>query len=201
MKSFSYFVKELNEHYVNIFPGKSESENKKLEKHLPVINPQIDNSYKNIGGYFGNRNFQQHKVVTRNGEVIAGAAYKGLDKGRRKLSVIHHNGTNEGKAEVGKIVADDLKTGRAIHHISGDMIRFTNRSLAKRNEDISKYALPVDKVKKLFPDEEIGKPDPNHPDVKANPHLPWFTTKVGPKDEEFKLHKIALSGASEYHKD
>jgi hypothetical protein len=202
MKSFSSFIKELNEHYVNIFPGQSDSKNKQnLEKHSSTINKQIDDSYSKIGGFLGSRKFQMHKVVTRNGDIVAGAAYKGLDKGKRKLSVIHHNGTKEGKAEVAKIVSDDLKTGRAIHHISGDMIGFTNKTLAKRKEDLSKYALPVHKVKKLFPDEEIGKADPNHPDVKANPHLPWFTTKIGPKGQEETIHKIALSGAPEHHKN
>lgn len=197
----------LYEHVVNIFPNREDSKNQEtMQHHLPTINHQIDDNYSGIGGFKGSRKFEMHKVITRKDEngksrVVAGAAYKGLGKGRRKLSVIHHDGTKEGKGAVANIVADDLKTGRAVHQFSGSMIGFTQKALQKNGKDIKDYILPVHKVKKIFPDEHIGEADPNHEEVKAHPDLPWFTTKVGPPGKEQLVHKIALSGAKEHHND
>ena len=205
MLNFLQFI-QLNERITNIFPDRKEDQ-EKLQNHLPEIDRQIDKSYKLIGGFLGSRKFDMHKVITKPDEsgkpvVVGGGAYKGIKKGRRKLSVIHHNGTKQGKAEVAnRIIADDLRTGRAVHHISGDMIGFTKNALAKKGDSIENYVLPFHKVKKLFPDENIGHADRDNEDVKAHPNLPWFTIEVGPEGEKEKVHKIALSGAPEHHEN
>ena len=66
------------------------------------------------------------KVAVRNGQVKGGAVYRNF-KGR-KLRLVFHDGTPEGKEEMKKIMRDDITHGRAWGEFSGAlekvMLRF-----------------------------------------------------------------------------
>jgi hypothetical protein len=115
-------TKNLFEHVVNIFD--KEPKREYLERILPLIR----RTYQHLGG-IDNVNFRKlildsgkWKLVKRGEDITAGVLYRDL-KGN-KIRLVFSDGTPAGKADVKKILQDDLIHGRAWVEASGPLEKY-----------------------------------------------------------------------------
>jgi hypothetical protein len=136
------------------------------ERYINLITPQqrhpyaqkvwdmINDTYEKHAGGVGHASPEDlmvapgvWKLATRNGQVKGGAVYR--DHNGRKLRLVFHDGTTAGKAEMKRIMMDDIMHGRAWGEFSGPlekvMLRMGGKPLP--NHLASKVlGKPVDKL-------------------------------------------------------
>lgn len=115
-------TKNLLEHVVNLF----DKDHKK--KFLDKILPLIKRTYQNLGG-IDNVNFRKlildsgkWKLVKRGDEITAGVLYRDLNG--NKIRLVFSDGTPRGKADIKKILQDDLIHGRSWVEASGPLEKY-----------------------------------------------------------------------------
>lgn len=125
--SFSQFV--LTERVLSI--GLNPAHEKYREQHRQDIHDLLHKSYKPIGGYCGHKSgskeesdaihhdisHQDIKAVRRNGKITAAHLYK-KHHGRKGVG-LGSDGTEQGKSDAKKIMADDHKQKRSWAEVSG----------------------------------------------------------------------------------
>lgn len=120
----------------------------------------LHQTYKGIGGLMGAdlvdlvRTPGMWKLVRKNGHIVAGVIYKDTDWGR-KIRLVFHNDTDEGRTWLKKILQEDISKNRSWGEISGALEKVMTRMGAKLvdNRQVHKFLkVPVDNIKKLHSD-------------------------------------------------
>ncbi|MCM1441117.1 MAG: hypothetical protein NC131_18235, partial [Roseburia sp.] len=160
----------LNERYETFFAPDREQK----KKYLDQVYELLQKSYARKGGLHGLDNKEEliddcdlWKLVRRGDTITAAFLYK-TKRGGRKICYAGQNGTDQGKTDFYKVVAED--------------VRMTDRKAWAEGDEqichiyIDKYGatpLPAIMVKWLFPDKKIEKFDPDgyHYYRRIGPHL------------------------------
>lgn len=120
----------------------------------------LHKTYEEIGGLMGaNVHDLVHakgiwKLVRKNGKLIAGIIYRDTEFGR-KIRLVFHDATPEGKAWLKKILQEDISRNRSWGEISGALETVMVRMGAKlvRNDQVHTFLkVPKDNIKHLHPD-------------------------------------------------
>lgn len=161
----------LSEKYINIFPEQIDKKEELLDYAWNLV--QI--AYEPTGGYLGDKmDLVQPNVfwkcVRRNGKIIAIQFYKIIGNSR-KMFCCAHDGSQQGKAEVKKMMYDDLnlKGRNAWVEVSGG----PERTYTKKGY----IPLPVDMSEKIL--RSIGKEI-----ISKNPDGYHYTRKIGGEPHE-----------------
>lgn len=112
----------LNETYVNCFSVEEK------EVYADQVFHLIQTAYANIGGNCNITDIEtlcedtgMWKLVRRDGEIVFAAIYK--DRQGRKFVAIGHNGSSPAKAELRKIIQQDIAQHKSWAEVSGSMAR------------------------------------------------------------------------------
>lgn len=179
MLSFKDYITERFINLIGDDPGK--------EEHADAVKSILDQSYKGIGGIHGSgfkdkedmkKNIPMWKLHKKDGRIRAAVMYK--DKAGRKMVAVGSDGTPEGKKAAGKMVTDDLKTGRAYGEQSSGLLASLKRYSGA--EHLQKHIVPYHEVHKhLDHGEEIKRPDETDPEVQAHPEFKdhFYQRKIG----------------------
>lgn len=168
--------KELFEAFVNVLPN----DIKQKEKFKQTVFELLQKTYEAVGGLKGNgfnspddmvKNIPFWKLVLRSGKISAGAMYK--DKNGRKRVAIFNDQSDKGKADMFKIMVEDVQQDRAYVEVSKGSLG----ALKKRYgiEFIKKHAISTNDVKK-YSDEKISlEISEDDPELLKHPELePYF---------------------------
>lgn len=179
----------LNERFINTFIDDKETR----EKYKQEVYDLIQAAYKDIGGFKGSgfnspddmvNNIDMWKLKVRDGKVIAGKMYK--DRSGRKGVCSFTDGSKDGKNVLKEIILAD--STRAYSEVSSKMLWFIVKTYGV--QFVKKYAIPVETVKKLLPDDDVNTDHIdkdyfiNYPELKDY----FYSRKLGGKEET----KIAI---------
>lgn len=151
MKTYREF---LNESFVNL---KTPQERMKVADEVMDL---VAHTYKDIGGMMGSQKENLvntpglWKLVRKDGKIVAGVLYRDTDHGR-KIRLIFHDGTDQGKFWVKKIVNEDIQRDRAWGEVSGALEKVMMKMGAKpvsNKRAQSILGLPDGNIKKLHSD-------------------------------------------------
>lgn len=175
-------MKPIDEAYINLLPG---HEDKKRE-HADAVWNLIQQSYSKVGGIHGSgfnskedmvANIPMWKLIRRKGEIVGAAMYK--DKEGRKRVAVATNGTDQGKAELAKVMTADLHKGRSFGEVSGPSLAFSR----KYDAEFDKHIVPFEHAQQILArtGDEILRPDPNDPHLKRYPEIAhhFYRRKIG----------------------
>lgn len=107
----------LNERFVNVFTPEDK------QKHMDELWQLLELTYAEIGGLMGASKNDLisapgiWKLVRKEGKIIAGILYR--DLAGRKIRLVLHNNSEQGKDWVKKIIKDDIAFGRSWGEVSG----------------------------------------------------------------------------------
>ena len=179
MDSFKDFL--LQERFLNLLPH---HEDQKRQHSEHVFN-MVKNAYEHIGGIHGS-GFGSHEEMVKKipmwklhkdseGKVRGVALYK--DKGGRKRVAMASDGTNEGKKGLANIIKNDITQQRSHAEISGPSLSFHKKHLG----DLKPHVLTHEHAQKLMPNEKLGRPHPNDPELLRHPELKdhFYTRDIG----------------------
>jgi len=111
------FAQMLNERFVNVFTPDEK------EAYMDELWALLEVTYAEIGGLMGASKSDLisapglWKLVRKNGRIVSGILYR--DMAGRKIRLVLHNNTEEGKDWVKKIIKDDIAFGRSWGEVSG----------------------------------------------------------------------------------
>ena len=111
------FSQMLNERFVNVFTP----DDKKA--YMDELWELLEITYAEIGGLMGASKSDLisapglWKLVRKNGRIVSGILYR--DMAGRKIRLVLHNNTEEGKSWVKNIIKDDIALGRSWGEVSG----------------------------------------------------------------------------------
>ena len=166
---FKDFNVIITEGYTNLFNAADK------EKYVDEVWDMIQKAYASQGGIKGSgfkdkadlvKNIPFWKLGKTNGKINCVAMYK--DKAGRKRVAIATDGTEDGKMRLLEIMMQDIKMMRCYVELSGKSLAF----IAK-NMDVSKYAVPVDQVKRKS-DDEIHPVPGDDPEIHKHPNLKQY---------------------------
>ena len=109
----------INERFVNVFTPEDK------EKYIDQLWHLLELTYAELGGLMGASKGDLisapgiWKLVRKNGKIIAGILYR--DMAGRKIRLVLHNNSEEGKEWVKKIIHDDIALGRSWGEVSGPL--------------------------------------------------------------------------------
>jgi len=161
------FEELLSERYINAFS------NKEKEIYKNDVWKMIQAAYAPIGGHKGKefaspdtmvRMVPMWKLVKKNNIIVAAALYK--DSGGRKRIAIATDGSDEGRMEIRKLVADDFS--RSFVEVSGPSFFSMSKHLG--DDFLVKYAKTRAQAHKILGDQ-LFTPDPTDPMVVKTPAL------------------------------
>jgi hypothetical protein len=180
MESFLSFIEEG----FSILRHEHEDEK---HKHAEHIHDMLQNAYKSIGGIHGN-GFKDHHDMVKNipiwkmhkdehGKVRAVGLYK-VKNGETKRVAIASDNTYEGKTGLKHIVKHDLKNKRAFVETSGPSLNFHKKV---HGDNLKKYALNHDEVRRRLQGDEIRKVPHDDAEVLRHPELKhhFYQRKIG----------------------
>lgn len=140
----------LIERYVNLLPSDAEEK----ARYAPEVWDLLVSSYAPVGGLKG-KGFSSiedmietipfWKLVRRNGRIVAVKLYR--DKNGRKSVASATDGTQEGKAELAKIMQDDARLSRSYSEISPNVYRFALKALGQELLDAA--IIPAEVAKEI----------------------------------------------------
>lgn len=117
----------FREAYINV-----RSDDQKAQ-YVDQVKSIIDHAYSAMGGHLNYpdsesliRDDSWWKLVKRNNQIVALAMYK--NRAGNKQITVATNGTSEGKRELLKMIADDIKLKRSWTEVSGPLAKFCIRS-------------------------------------------------------------------------
>jgi len=156
MKPFkSFLIEKIDNFFISDKEGR--------EKYADQVWDILQNSYKPIGGIHGSgfkskedmiAKISMWKIVRRGDSVKCVIMYK--DKAGRKRVAVGTDGDKSSKKELASLLYDEYKTGRAYGETSDKSLEFIKRVLGDALYD---FAIPVEVVKRLLPDDEITAVD------------------------------------------
>jgi hypothetical protein len=151
----------LVETYVNLFL----SDRAERERYKDEVWEILQQSYAPMGGIKGKgfsspeemvEKMAMWKLVRRQGRIVAVKLYK--DKNGRKSVAAGTDGTPEGKAELAKIMQDDVLQGRSYSEASENVVRFARKKLGDDLVDAAlipaEVAQQIDNRIQLIPGEK-----------------------------------------------
>jgi len=111
------FAQILNERFVNIFTPEDK------QKYMDELWNLLELTYAEIGGLMGASKSDLisapgvWKLVRKDGKIVSGILYR--DMAGRKIRLVLHNNTEQGKEWVKNIIKDDIAFGRSWGEVSG----------------------------------------------------------------------------------
>jgi hypothetical protein len=124
-------IKELlQERVINVFDAGSK------RSMFAIIEPMLQSTYQDIGG-LGTVDIENlvqtpglWKIIRKGTEIVAGVLYR--DSKGNKIRLVFRNGTPEGKAELKKILQDDLRLARSWVEVSGPLEKYLTKIGARK---------------------------------------------------------------------
>lgn len=187
-------MQQLDERFINLFTRDIE----KRREYADEVWDILQKSYASVGGIKGSgfkdkedmiNNLPFWKLATKNGEVVAVGMFK--DKNGRKRVAVGAKRAPGAKEKVVDMMLSDLKMKRSWGEVSGPSWGFLMKNVP---EDIILQALiPIEKVRKLLPDDEIIPAFGNDPKIKSSDPFRdfWYMRTLGAAGGALKT-KIAI---------
>ncbi len=175
------FSSVISESYHNMI-----GDDEKKHKYKHEVFHLLQKSYEKIGGIHGNgfkdpddmvKNIHMWKIHKHQGKVVAATMYK--NKNGRKSVAVATDGSEHGKAALGKMKRDDVKHGRTWGEMSGAALSFTKKQVGG---DIRPHAIHYHDAAKLHGHEDpIRRPPETDPDVVRHPELKdhFYQRRIG----------------------
>lgn len=179
MLSYSEYI---TERFINLI-----GDDPRKDEHADDVKNLLDKSYAAVKGIHGSgfrdredmkKNISMWKLHRHGGKVKAAVMYK--DKNGRKMVAVGSDGSPEGKKAAGKMVTDDLKTGRAYGEQSGPLLASIKKHVGAQH--LQQHIVPFHEVHKhLDHDDEIRKPPEDDAEVQAHPEFKdhFYQRKIG----------------------
>lgn len=144
------FQQILNERFVNVFAPEDK------QAYMDELWELLELTYAEIGGLMGASKGDLisapgiWKLVRKDGKIIAGILYR--DMAGRKIRLVLHNNTPQGKDWVKKIIKDDVALGRSWGEVSGPLEKVMTKLGARPVSNINAEEILGQPVKELLPD-------------------------------------------------
>lgn len=144
------FDQLLNERFVNVFTPEDK------QKYMDELWELLELTYAEIGGLMGASKSDLisapgiWKLVRKEGKIIAGILYR--DLAGRKIRLVLHNNSEQGKDWVKKIIKDDIALGRSWGEVSGALEKVMMKLGAKPISNVHAEEVLGQPVKDLHKD-------------------------------------------------